>query len=398
MSAFSMPFAEPPRPPLRVGDIFSNVMGWDSLAVSTQSIFLSSREKIQSPAIIAHPFGAGVSFDSPARPVNDFLSTPPHILREMQSFESGLTARQVDPQSSPSPTEAPSDSPKKPLSRSPSISSIRKASPATPGEGSGFILLPETSLLSRYSTDVFDVLQTYRGLPRLDKLSPWSPETTVIKMSLEADDSAVPRDDPRFVIWGEFTSEREQDDFSISQGSFTDLSSSTNSSIVSRKRSTKGPPSELSLVRLPSGQKVIVAATIERWIAQLTGELNYDELLIFFLTYRTYITAVDLCHLLICRFHWALGQHSSPQDERVRRIVRVRTFVAIRYWLLTFFVVDFLPNRELRLLVAEWLNTLGRDPILKKHNDGLVSPFPYEIVFDVHAPTLSLSSCLTWNI
>jgi hypothetical protein len=115
--------------------------------------------------------------------------------------------------------------------------------------------------------------------------------------------------------------------------------------------------------------KVLIAATIERWIAQLTSDLDYDELLNFFLTYRTYISAVDLCHLLICRFHWAL----SGKDDMVRKIVRVRTFVAIRYWLLTFFVMDFLPNRELRLLLASWLNTLVKDPILKKHQDGLVS-------------------------
>lgn len=56
----------------------------------------------------------------------------------------------------------------------------------------------------------------------------------------------------------------------------------------------------------------------------------------------------------------------------VRRVVRVRTFVAIRYWLLTFFAVDFVPNRELRLLLASWLNTLRRDPILQKHTDATV--------------------------
>ncbi|OAX32550.1 hypothetical protein K503DRAFT_870097 [Rhizopogon vinicolor AM-OR11-026] len=42
-----------------------------------------------------------------------------------------------------------------------------------------------------------------------------------------------------------------------------------------------------------------IAATIERWIAQLVSELDYDELLIFFLTYCTYISAVDLWDLLI---------------------------------------------------------------------------------------------------
>ncbi len=117
---------------------------------------------------------------------------------------------------------------------------------------------------------------------------------------------------------------------------------------------------------------MLVAATIERWIAQLTSELNYDELLIFFLTYRTYVSAVDLGHLLICRFHWALGETTSNRDEMVRKIVRVRTFTAIRYWLLTFFDVDFVPNRELRMLFADWLNSLRRDQILTKHRDALV--------------------------
>jgi hypothetical protein len=235
---------------------------------------------------------------------------------------------------------------------------------------------------SRYSTNVFDVLQTYRGLPLLDKLSPESEETTVIKMS-SADDTAAPRDDPRFVIWGEMQSEQDRDDLSISQGSLAELSSSAHSSNLSKKkgsRTSKAP--EIPTLRLSTGestQKVLVAATIERWIAQLTSDLNYDELLNFFLTYRTYITAVDLCHLLICRFHWALKQHSSSHDEIVQRIVRVRTFVAIRYWLLTFFTVDFIPNRELRLLVANWLNTLIRDPVLEKHKDGLVS-FPFCLI------------------
>ncbi|KAL5479017.1 LTE1_2 [Sanghuangporus weigelae] len=113
-----------------------------------------------------------------------------------------------------------------------------------------------------------------------------------------------------------------------------------------------------------------MAATIERWIAQLTSQFDYDELLIFFLSYRTYIDALDLCHLLICRFHWALEEPMSPQEVMVKQIVRVRTFVAIRYWLLTFFRIDFLPNREPCLPFADWLNTLWRDSILDKYNDA----------------------------
>ena len=167
---------------------------------------------------------------------------------------------------------------------------------------------------------------------------------------------------------------------SISQESFS--SGTRSSSLSKRKGKAKNP--EVPNLRLTSGdgvQKVIIAASIERWIAQLTSELNYDELLNFFLTYRAYIGAMDLCHILICRFHWALQKTSSSSDETVRRIVRLRTFVAFRYWLLTFFTVDFLPNRELRLLFANWINTLLRDPILAKHSDGLVSLITYSLLF-----------------
>ncbi|KAI6021905.1 hypothetical protein EDC04DRAFT_2901180 [Pisolithus marmoratus] len=77
-------------------------------------------------------------------------------------------------------------------------------------------------------------------------------------------------------------------------------------------------------------------STIERWIA-LTSKLNYDELLNLFLTCRTYISAVDLCHLLICRFHWSLSGHA-----------------------------------KLRLLLASWLNALVRNSVLQKHQDGML--------------------------
>ena len=383
-SVFPMPSIEAPRSPVRAGDLFADVMGWDHSSLGPKPLFFSQEEPCL-PAIIVYPFGSGVSFDSPARPVSDFLPPPPHILREMHSFESGVTARQADSIAGSPLGESPMEVPDKLSARSPSIASFKKA---PLHEEEGFTPLPETSMHSRYSTDVFDVLQTYRGLPRLEKLSPGSAETTVIRMSLSEDDSAAPKDDPRFVIWGEVVLEPDTDDLSISQGSLTDLSSSIHSSTASRKRSIRSQSHESASVRQPSTmQKVIVAATIERWIGQLTSELNYDELLNFFLTYRTYITSIDLCHLLICRFHWALGRASSPHDERVRRIVRVRTFVAIRYWLLTFFSVDFIPNRDLRLLVADWLNALARDPILEKHADGLVScSFPV-------LPTVSPKMC-----
>jgi len=345
----------------------------------------------------------------------------------------------------------------------------------------------ETSSHSRYSTKVFDVLQSYRGIPLLDKLSEDTEclETTVIRLSARNELNAAPKDDPRFVMWGEVLSgfgPSEEDGASMDvnastggvsrltgsivgaesvsnhgsmvvQGS-TDqklgskkggkrsisltgpgnqqalttatttstttlsamsLTSSTHS-IPPRLKTNGSPPVQLPpsshLDRSPNSEaprKVLIAATIERWIAQLTSELNYDELLIFFLTYRTYVSAIDLCHLLICRFHWALESSSSSppsaagsarssyrfssntgtgnghgfgrnltvkdhlsNDDMVKRIVRVRTFIAIRYWLLTFFAIDFVPNRELRVLFGNWLNTLAKDPTLHGKKDIMV--------------------------
>ncbi|KAG6902632.1 hypothetical protein C0995_013757 [Termitomyces sp. Mi166 len=408
------PFSTVVRNPNTV-DLFGQLMDWypppsTSASISTNSLTSDDQSPSEthdhpkSPIIIPYPFGHGVSYDSPSRKNisygdADLLPVPRH-LREVQSFESGLTARQAD------------DLPIKAFERESSLameiylddsdsnrppSALRVRPPPSPSEPNDMTptsvtpepTLPTTSepifkpepvvepapeplFLSRYSTEVFDVLQSYRGLPMLDKLSCESESTTVIKLSLSADESASPRDDPRFVIWGEIQPDRDFDDQSLEYGSVTDLSS-VRSSSLSRRRASKAKAAEPPSSRVSVGetQKVLIAATIERWIAQLTSDLNYDELLDFFLTYRTYISSVDLLHLLIARFHWALQQSTSSKDERVHRIVRVRTFVAIRYWFLTFFTVDFIPNRELRLLTANWLNSLVRDPILRKHVDGL---------------------------
>ncbi|PPR05048.1 hypothetical protein CVT24_010195 [Panaeolus cyanescens] len=398
----SLPIFNPP--PSRRTDAFAELMDWftPSSTISTKFTTPSqssnkSHDSKRERAIVEQPFGPRVTFTSPSPRI--FI--PPHLtaprhLREMQSFESGLTARQVDSKptnnSSPAPSE-PSDSDRE-LSRPPSAIRLSVASTSllssSSSEDSDGDLLEEPEvpnetdgegfrLSSLYSTEVFNVLQTYRGLPLFENLVPEG--STVIRLSLANDQSAAPRDDPRFVIWGESLDLEGDDEYrSASRDSLADFSSSNPSSSLSSRKSSRmsrlrSPDPSLSSSRLPTpgGQRVLLAATIERWIAQLTSEMNYDELLNFFLTYRTYVSAVDLCHLLICRFHWALQQPAKPsvQDETVRRIVRVRTFVAIRYWMLTFFTVDFVPNRELRLLISDWLNTLKSDPILGRHVDGL---------------------------
>lgn len=283
----------------------------------------------------------------------------------MQSFESGLTARadylpRVSRMSKLSLTgTSNSDEDLRRDTPPPSspVPPIKISEPSTPTA----VNLAATTLPSRYSTALFDVLQTYRGLPSLDKIESSFNETTV-RLSLRADEGATPRDDPRFVIWGEVDTER--DAYDDTPSSATDPSSHPNSAAPRRRRERHHTIANMYTMQpfeplqIPAPQRVqppkeskrmLVAATIERWIAQLTSDLNYDELLIFFLTYRTYVSAVDLGHLLICRFHWALGESTNCRDdaekvEKTARIVRVRTFTAIRYWLLTFFDVDFVPS------------------------------------------------------
>lgn len=391
--------------PERKIDFFADLMDWFTPPSSASSNFSShslfhpdkvSTETDKPRATIANPFGYNVTYNVPKTPTG--LPAPsPRLLREMQSFDSGLTAKQdrhedVTESDTSTPIELDNDASRPPSAIRLSAFSlppvtledveaaeIDDAEPSAPFAPSAESL----RLSSHYSTEVFNVLQSYRGLPVFEQLVPEANESeTVIKLSLAADESAAPRDDPRFVLWGEAMPDTDTDDyFSRSRDSFTgtsaNASNSMSSSLASRRRSSQASrmrsPATSSSSRAPVvGRRVLLAATIERWIAQLTSELNYDEMLSFFLTYRTYISGVDLCHLLICRFHWALQKHSSKHDEKIRRIVRVRTFVAIRYWMLTFFAVDFVPNRGLRLLIADWLNALIQDPILKTHIDAVV--------------------------
>lgn len=90
----------------------------------------------------------------------------------------------------------------------------------------------------------------------------------------------------------------------------------------------------------------VVAATPARLIVQITAEtfLDYELLSDFFLTVRCYLSTRDLLALLLARFEWAVNR----QDDN-GRIIRVRSFAAIRHWILNYFAYDFVPDRELRL-------------------------------------------------
>ena len=64
---------------------------------------------------------------------------------------------------------------------------------------------------------------------------------------------------------------------------------------------------------------VIEAATVEKLVEKLTSILDYGFLTDFFLTYRTFISPLQLCKLLILRFRW-----SFINDDEERRVVRIR--------------------------------------------------------------------------
>ncbi|KAJ3900082.1 hypothetical protein F5879DRAFT_809828 [Lentinula edodes] len=411
----------PTKLPERKGDSFGEIMGWRNHLIPSHMTGTSSGFSTSAPSTgyVAHsthnfsatgsgfvprPFGPGVHFETPAILQSDYgrflkVQNSPWAhrrLKEMQSFESGLTATPIPPvtptlagTSTHSSNLEPSDDTTHSL-----IDDIHKV----PGSGVNDIesrsqpdfstpqtpqtprvqmyspsgLPPRLAKFATYSTEIFDVLQTSRGLPRLDLLD--------LRLSLSQDGSAAPKDDPRFVIWGEVTPSETSgltgcDASSVSHESST----STNSSMsISLGVKGKGRASDFqftvghgvngsasaTLSEDGSGKtRVLLAATIERWLAQLTSDLDYDELLNFFLTYRTYISALDLARLLMTRFCWALGRSIavSSLSNTVRRIVRVRTFVAFKYWLITFFTVDFVPNRELRLYVANHLNDLAKE-------------------------------------
>ena len=62
----------------------------------------------------------------------------------------------------------------------------------------------------------------------------------------------------------------------------------------------------------------------------------------------------------MARFHWALTE-DTPQ----RQIVRVRTFVTMRHWLLNYFEYDFMESKVLRRTFIGNLRSLAEHPIIQ---------------------------------
>ena len=124
-------------------------------------------------------------------------------------------------------------------------------------------------------------------------------------------------------------------------------------------------PNDPGIVKYSTINGDIIAATPARIISQITSEkfLDYELLSDFFLTVRSYLSTHDLLAYLLARFEWAVNRF----DDR-GRIIRVRTFAALRHWILNYFSYDFVTDRDLRVHFCHRLNELTK--LIKSRNYG----------------------------
>jgi hypothetical protein len=123
-----------------------------------------------------------------------------------------------------------------------------------------------------------------------------------------------------------------------------------------------------AVVRYIPDTKDISAATPARIVAQISSEsfMDYELVSDFFLTFRSYLSPSHLLALLLARLQWAINR---LQDDG--RIIRIRTFAALRHWILNYFVDDFITNYDLRTHFCETINVLYQN--VKSRNNGGMS-------------------------
>ena len=115
-------------------------------------------------------------------------------------------------------------------------------------------------------------------------------------------------------------------------------------------------------VRYAPNSGAVTAATPPRLVAEITSPtfLDYELISDFFLTYRAFLETDYLLRMLIARLRWAVAR-----DDEIGMVVRVRTFVAIRHWILNYFIDDFLVDYGLRVtfcnLLNDFVNELSED-------------------------------------
>ncbi|OQV01872.1 hypothetical protein CLAIMM_07162 [Cladophialophora immunda] len=113
-----------------------------------------------------------------------------------------------------------------------------------------------------------------------------------------------------------------------------------------------------SVVRYCQNVREITAATPARIIAQISSDsfMDYELVSDFFLTFRSYMSTYQVLDLLLARLRWAIGR---LEDDG--RIIRVRTFAALRHWVLNYFMDDFFVDHRLRVRFCNEVNKLYND-------------------------------------
>ncbi|KAJ3131329.1 Guanine nucleotide exchange factor lte1, partial [Irineochytrium annulatum] len=107
----------------------------------------------------------------------------------------------------------------------------------------------------------------------------------------------------------------------------------------------------------------VVYGTPEKLVQYLTLTLDNSFVMDFFLTYRYFMTSMELLRLLALRLKWAMIKHED--DER--KVVRIRTFVVLRYWIKHYWAEDFTPAEDaqqfildlIELVLVPFIETLG---------------------------------------
>jgi hypothetical protein len=131
----------------------------------------------------------------------------------------------------------------------------------------------------------------------------------------------------------------------------------------------------------------LLAASLNRWIHQLTIALDSDGAFDFLLVYRRFCPPATLLALLTSRFEWACGldcppaaaaaaiddddesagpscSQQRPASDAAFVLARTRTMRVLAFWLSTFFEEDWLPSVALRRQLTNWLNGLRHRPEL----------------------------------
>lgn len=113
-----------------------------------------------------------------------------------------------------------------------------------------------------------------------------------------------------------------------------------------------------SIVRYASTTGAVTAASPPRLVAEITSPsfLDYELISDFFLTFRAFLEPRSLLHMLVARLRWAV-----VRNDEIGMIVHVRAFVALRHWILNYFMDDFVIDYDLRKDFCKLLNDLVED-------------------------------------